>query len=111
MLFANGELEMVRKIVLDLDDKAESEILDTNFVRKSFKKMGIDIDATGYVPKRLSDVNYDDEDEFCQMYSTWLMVKKGVLLGRIVGERVPADLIPNCYVDALKKAQEVATNA
>jgi putative ATP-dependent endonuclease of OLD family len=83
--------------------------MDADFVRKHFKKMGIDM--TGYVPKKLSDVNDDDEIEFCQMYSAWFMAKKDVLLGRIIGELLPADLIPACYADAIIKAREVASIA
>lgn len=108
-LFSNGKASMVRQIALDLDSRAESIELDEDFVRKYFKKMGIDI--TGYTPKRLSDVNDSDEDEFCRMYSAWFMANKGVLLGRIIGDILPAGLIPACYGDAIKKAQEVATNA
>jgi len=108
-LFANGQTALVKQITLDLDDKAETVIMDADFVRKPFKKMGIDM--TGYIPKALSDVSDNDEDEFCRMYSAWFMAKKGVLLGRIIGELLPADLIPACYTDAIKKAQEVASNA
>jgi putative ATP-dependent endonuclease of OLD family len=108
-LYANGQTEIVRKIALDMDDKAESISLDADFVRKHFKKMGIDM--AGYIPKSLSDVSDDDENEFCQMYSAWFMAKKGVLLGRIIGETLPANFIPTCYADAIRKAQEVAANA
>lgn len=44
------------------------------------------------------------------MYSAWYMVNKGVLLGRTIGEILPAELIPACYADAIRKAREVATN-
>lgn len=67
--------------------------------------MGIDI--TGYKPKRLCDVT-DDDIEFYQMYSAWFMAKKGVLLGRIIGDSLLKDDIPTCYIDAIKKAEEVA---
>jgi putative ATP-dependent endonuclease of the OLD family len=108
-LFSNGKASMVRKIVLDLDSRAESIKLDEDFIRKPFSKMGIDI--TSYSPKKLSDVDESDRGEFCSMYSAWLMVKKGVLLGRIIGDTITAELIPTCYTDAIKKAQEVAANA
>lgn len=108
-LYSNGKASMVRKIALDLDNNAETMDLDMDFVRKHFKKMGIDI--TGYVPKKLSDINENDGVEFCQMYSVWFMAKKGVLLGRIIGETLPAELIPACYFNAIKKAQEVASNS
>lgn len=107
-LFVKGKTANVRQIALDLDNKAESVALDLDFVRKHFRKMGIDIN--GYTPKKLSDVSDADETEFCQMFSAWFMAKKGVLLGRIIGESLPAELIPTCYSDAIKKAQEVATN-
>lgn len=82
--------------------------MDADFVRKPFKKMSIDM--SGYIPKKLSDVRDDDENEFCRMFSAWFMAKKDVLLGRIIGESLSADLIPACYTNAIKKAQEVASN-
>ncbi len=108
-LFSNGKASMIRQIALDLDSRAESVELDEDFVRKHFKKMGIDL--TGYTSKKLSDVDESDGDEFCRMYSAWFMAKKGVLLGRIIGDTLPAELIPNCYINSIKKAQEVAENA
>jgi len=108
-LFSNGKASMIRQIALDLDSRADSVELDEDFVRKHFKKMGIDL--TGYTSKKLSDIGESDEDEFCNMYSAWFMAKKGVLLGRIIGDTLPAELIPDCYVNSIKKAQEVAENA
>jgi len=108
-LYAAGNKALVRQIALDMDSHANDVALDVDFVRKHYKKMNIDI--AGYIPKKLSDVNDDDEDEFCHMFSAWFMAKKGVLLGRIIGEAMPAINIPVCYSDAIKKAQEIAENA
>lgn len=108
-LYTAGKAAVVRQIALNRDIRANSVELDVNFVRKHFEKMGIDI--TGYVPKKLCDVSDDNEEDFCQMFSAWFMAKKGVLLGRIAGEEIPAANIPACYSNAIKKAQEVATNA
>lgn len=107
-LYAAGKTEIIRQIAFDMDSQADAVELDVDFVRKHFKKMNIDI--TGYTPKKLSDVSDDDENDFCRMFSAWFMAKKGVLLGRIVGEDVPAVNIPACYSNAIKKAQEVAAN-
>lgn len=108
-LYRSGNASIIRHIALEMDDQAEKIELDANFISKHFKKMGID--ATGYTPKKLSDVKEDDEQDFCQMYSAWFMAKKGVLLGRIIGDELSAEVIPSCYRDAIKKAQEVAANA
>ena len=107
-LFAAGKTDLVRAIALDMDNNACSVPLDANVVRNHFKKMNIDIDS--YTPKKLNDVSDDDEKDFCRMFSAWFMAKKGVLLGRIIGEATPTENIPVCYSSAIKKAQEVATN-
>lgn len=107
-LFSVGKTDLVRKIVLDMDSQADCVILDSGFVRKHFKKMGVDI--MSYAPKKLSDVSDTDENDFCTMFSAWFMAKKGVLLGRIIGEAVPTENIPTCYSSAILKAQEVAAN-
>lgn len=108
-LFAAGKTELVRQIALDMDSNACSSLLDTDFVRNHFRKMGIDI--TGYTPKKLSEISDADEDDFCRMFSAWFMARKGVLLGRIIGDIAPAESIPTCYSNAIQKAQEVAVNA
>lgn len=107
-LYTAGKTAIVRQIALDMDSQADSVDLDANFVRRHFKKMSIDI--TGYIPKKLSDVNDNDEEDFCRMFSAWFMAKKGVLLGRIVGEAMPVVNIPACYRNAIMKAQEVAAS-
>lgn len=108
-LYSKGKASVIRQIVQEYDANAESEVLDTDFVRKPFNKMKLDISS--YTPKRLSDISEDDPAEFCNMYSAWYMVKKGILLGRIVGNILTSDLIPPCYVNALRKAEEVSGNA
>lgn len=105
-LFSSGNQELVRQIARDLYAQADTVELDANFVRKGFNKMGIDL--TGYIPKKLCDIDNNDETTFCQTYSAWFMAKKGVLLGRIIGDLIPKDSIPECYSNAIKKAEEVA---
>lgn len=108
-LYSGGRQDLIQQIALDLDSKAELVALDIDFVRKHFKKMNFNIQ--GYTPKKLSDLDVNDKEEFTRMYATWYMAKKGVLLGRIIGEAIPADLIPDCYADAIRKAKEISSNA
>lgn len=108
-LCEKSRTDLVRQIVQEMDSNGEATILDFDFVKKPFKKLGLN--TSTYVPKKLSDISEDNLTEFCNLYSTWYMVKKGVLLGRIIGDILPADLIPDCYADAIRKAQEVSSNA
>lgn len=106
-LFSLGKQKILRDIAVDRYEKAMEEKLDTDFIKGYFNKVNIPLD--GYVPKTLSEVSNDDED-FCNMFSAWFTAKKGILLGRIVGEKLPPDMIPECYSGAILKAQEVALN-
>lgn len=107
-LFNAGRVDLVKQIAVDLYPKATSEVVDANYLKKHYKKMGLDIQQ--YRPCIITEVSADDAVLFCNNYSAWYMAKKGVLLGRIVGEDIPAELIPTCYADAIRKAQEVALN-
>lgn len=107
-LYTAGKLDIIKQIALDIDNRVSTMVLDANLVKSPFKKMGISVD--GYVPKKLSEVDDANADEFCNMYSAWYMVKKGILLGRIVGDTVPAANVPTSYSRAILRAQEVAQN-
>jgi len=125
-LYDAGRQDIVKDIALELDSKITTAPLDFDLVSKPFKKMGVELysetkcescghtvkikDASSYTPKLLFDVGDGDREEFCRMYSAWFMAKKSVLLGRIIGEKLSAATIPTCYTDAIKKAQEVASN-
>ena len=108
-LFDCGYQSLAKQIAIDRDARAESQPMDDNFVKKAFDKMGVDINS--YTPKRLSDVDENDEDDFTQMYSAWFIQKKGILLGRIIGNAIPADSIPDCFTNAIRRAREMVTSA
>ncbi len=108
-LYAAGKTDIVRRIVANVDTRAEREVLQLEFIQSHYKKMNID--TSNYSPKSLDDVSDTDEEEFCAMYSAWYMAKKSVLLGRSVGEIIPAENIPSCYRSAIIRALEVAENA
>ena len=98
---------MSKTIIQDFQNLC-SLFFTTTFIIQP-KKLGLDIAA--YTSKKLSDISEEDAEEFCNMYSSWYMVKKGVLLGRIIGQTLSAEQIPSCYVNAIRKAQEVSQNA
>lgn len=105
-LVKHGKTDLVKEIVRCLDRKGEEVVLDNKFVTKHFNKMNVD--SSTYEPKSLASVSTENIDEFCNMYSTWYMGKKGIILGRIIGDLVPKNLIPDCYASAIMKAKEVA---
>ncbi len=98
--------DLLRDITLELSDRADKRRLDEDFVRKPFKK--IDYDINNYTPKTLDSLDLHKMEEYRAVYFAWLYVKKGILIGRIIGERLPEDCIPDCYTEAITRAREVA---
>lgn len=105
-LIEMGKFDTLKSIALELDNDANVHILDADFVKKPFKKIGYDL-AT-YTPKSLEELNIDQLNEYRAVYFAWYYNKKGILIGRIIGNTLPADCIPICYINAINKAKEVA---
>ena len=126
-LYDKEKQDIIKQIAAGLDSRYADILLDFDLVYKPYKKFGIDLcteetcescgrtqkvkDRSAFLPKLLSDVADDNADDFCHLYSAWFMAKKGVLLGRIIGDTLTADLIPSCYADAIRKAKEVSSRA
>lgn len=108
-LYDSGKQDLIKEIATDLHSKAMSEVVDKNLLNKFYKKKNISLD--NFEPKQLGSVLDNDAEEFCNIYSGWYYAKKGVLLGRIIGEKLTLELIPESYANALRKAEEVAENA
>lgn len=124
-LYAKGKQDIIKQIAAALDARYAEMPLDFDLVYKPFKKFGIDLcteetcescghtqkvkDRSSFPTTQLSSVADDDADTFCRLYSAWFMAKKGILLGRIIGNILTAELIPECYSNAIRKAKEVAT--
>jgi putative ATP-dependent endonuclease of OLD family len=100
------KFDTLKSIALELDNDADEHILDDDFVKKPFKKIGYDIGT--YTPKSLKQLDIDNIQEYRAVYFAWYYTKKGILLGRIIGDILTEDCIPDCYKNAINKAKEVA---
>lgn len=107
-LYAAGNAQMIIDIAQALYPRVDKEVVNRDYLKKHYKKMSLDIQQ--YNECIITEIDPEESEIFCNVFSAWYMAKKGVLLGRIVGEIVPKELIPDCYVNTLVKAVEVAKN-
>ncbi len=105
-LIEMNQFQLIKNIVLELDSNAASHVIDVDFVKKPFKKINYDI--VTYIPKTIDDLDQEQLGEYKAVYFAWYYIKKGILIGKIIGNSLPADCIPTCYIDAISKAKEVA---
>ena len=99
---------LIKKIVKEIEPNGLNILLDKNYIKAGFNKIGADLNS--YIPTKLSSVNKNNREDFCNLFSAYYISKKGVLLGRIIGELLTSELIPDCYKNAILKAKEVAEN-
>ncbi|SFU57292.1 ATP-dependent nuclease [Butyrivibrio sp. M55] len=99
------EYQLIKDIVTEIYPRALTEIIDADFIRKPYKKLGLDINS--YIPQSIESIPVASP-EFYNVVSSWLYSKKGIFVGRIIGKSLIKDLIPDCYKNAILKAKEVA---
>ncbi len=125
-VYKAGHPDIIKQIVRESVPNFDNILMDFDLIYKPFQKMGLNLfkietcekcgntkrvpNISGYKPKKLSDVDDNNPNEFCNMYSAWFIAKKGIYLGRIIGATLPDSLIPACYVNAIKRAKEIVTN-
>lgn len=107
-LYNLGRSDLISTIVDEYKNNARDTILQSGYLDKPLRNFGYDI--TKGVPRKLIEVDPTNEQDFCCVYAAWLYKNKGITLGRLIGQLLTNDLIPSCYVDAIKKAAEVASN-
>lgn len=111
-LLSHNEYDLLDDIIAFFDPNATSTIMDKDFIKKSFKKMEIPLDE--YKDICLADIRSGDanlsNNEKIALYSAWLLAKKGVVLGRVIGRCLKEEQIPETYKKAIHKAVEVSEN-
>jgi putative ATP-dependent endonuclease of OLD family len=104
-LYEKEKYDIIRNIATDLNKQADKIVLDADYVKEGFKYLGRSLE--GYTPKKLTEIDPSNANEYCTMYAVWYMKSKGVISGRVYGMNIPKDCIPQCYIDVFNKALEI----
>lgn len=98
ILIHNNKHEILNQIILKRDANAYNHVLDKDFVKKPFNKINYNIED--YQPRKLNEFDINNIEEYRAIHFAWLYNKKGIILGRIIGEILEEELIPQTYKDA-----------
>lgn len=103
-----GRVDLARRLVDEVEPQGQNLELDSDFVRKWYKKRGLSLE--NFKPIKIEDINDADNNQCLLLFSAWLYSKKSILMGRLISKILDAELIPQSYKDVISKAKEVASN-
>ena len=102
-VFNNGNLKVLDSIIDMWDSRSTNRRFQKTKVNKIIKTYGFEhedlqVDCS---------INESNETLLKQiLYVTWFDINKGISVGKLIGEILPVDMIPECYKRAIIKAKE-----
>ena len=102
-VFNNGNLKVLDSIINMWDSRSTNRRFQKTKVNKIIKTYGFEhedlqVDCS---------INESNETLLKQiLYVTWFDINKGISVGKLIGEILPVDMIPECYKRAIIKAKE-----
>lgn len=104
VLSEKEKLQTIINIVETYDSKKTDRELQADAINKRINnyEMSFPLVSKSYKLKEASV----QTDLFTVLYTTWLDINKGIILGKLIGESLSKDEIPSCYQKAIKKAIE-----
>lgn len=78
----------------------------TDMLKRACRKL--DVNYHDYPPRRLWNVNPRNHKALYVYYFAWLYSNKGVILGRLIGQSLPAELIPPAFAKTIRAAGNLA---
>lgn len=103
-----GRVDLARKLVDEMEPQGQNIMLDSDFVKKWYTKSGLDL--TTFISVRIQDIDDLDLNRCNSHFSAWLYNKKSILMGRMIGDILDIDLIPQSYKNVITRAREVESN-
>ena len=101
ILIQNNQQQALIDIVNDYDNEKTERELQINAINKRIDDYGMGVPhvTTRYKLKDATSANL-----FSVLYTTWLDINKGFILGKLIGEKLTVDQIPACYKKAIEES-------
>ena len=106
--FDNDSITILEKIVKEYDSLELERSIQSNKLKKTAEKYGLELRVELNGDCRFSEVS--DHQILRIMYLAWLDINKSIVLGREIGRLLPLDLIPEVYKKAIMRAKEMLRN-
>ena len=108
-LLSADKKDVLFKLVEEFSDKGLSYSVYNQKLEKIATKYKIDITWDNSRDYKFDEIQSINNDNLTRtMFLSWLDIRKSIVLGRFIGDKVEKQNIPKSYVDAINKAKEKA---
>lgn len=106
-LFESGNQAMFVKLLENYESRGRGHTLQASQLKKKAKTYSPAL----YASHTFSDIDFQgvefdgafpDNGLTRLMMYTWLMSRKGAVLGKMIGDETPPSAVPQCYIDIIK---------
>lgn len=103
-LIEHNKIDKLEEILKEYDPRGKERVFEQTRLQKTIKdfKYTLEVDRS-YKFNELSP----DNELFEIMYISWFAVNKGITLGKVIGQLIDKEDIPECYVNGIIKAKEL----
>ena len=103
-LINKGRIDILEDILTEYDSKGLERTMQAKALNRAIGKFNIK-KITASKDYRFSELAPNDK-MYPVIYITWFSVNKGILLGKVIGQKLDKKLIPPCYAKAIRKIKE-----
>lgn len=103
-LLQSGQRHILHEIVRELVEDGRGTVT-RDMLRKGASKLGKQ--RNDYAPRRLQHISDRRYDDLVLYYFSWFYSAKGVIVGRILGDKLTADMIPPSFVRVIRRAAQL----
>ena len=103
-LINKGRTDILEDILIEYDSRGLERSMQAKALNKVIDKFDIK-KITASKDYKFSELTPADE-MYSVIYITWFSVNKGILLGKVIGQKMDKKLIPPCYAKAIRKIKE-----
>ena len=103
-LINKGRTDILEDILIEYDSRGLERSMQAKALNKVIDKFDIK-KITASKDYKFSELTPADE-MYPVIYITWFSVNKGILLGKVIGQKMDKKLIPPCYAKAIRKIKE-----
>ena len=103
-LINKGRIDILEDILTEYESKGLERTMQAKALNRAIGKFNIK-KITASKDYRFSELAPNDK-MYPVIYITWFSVNKGILLGKVIGQKLDKKLIPPCYAKAIRKIKE-----